>query len=527
MSANETALLVVDAQEKLLNVVPGRKHIEWNIRRLLDAAAVLEVPTAATEQYPEKLGRFPAALAERLHEPASKLTFSGAACCPVFDAWRNDGRYRILICGIETHVCIAQTAFDLTAAGWMVYIAVDAVGTRHAIDHETALRRMESAGVVLTIDRSRHVRMVPHRRHTRVQANQRARQGERSMTIPHAVNPPVRVLLGPGPSDTHPRVLAALARPTVGHLDPYYLRIMDEMQSMLRDVFRTENRLTMAISGTGSAGQEAAVLNLVEPGDKVLVCINGVFGMRLADMADRAGGEVTKLERPWGEVFTVAEVKEALAKAKPKIVAIVMAETSTGAWQPIEEIAAAVHDAGAMLILDTVTALGGIPVEIDKWQIDAVYSGTQKCLGCPPGLAPVSFNERAVEKILARKEKPRSWYLDVSLIANYWGSDRVYHHTAPINMTYALHEALRILLEEGLDASFARHRKNHEALKAGLAAIGIGYATQKVTSCRSSTPCGFRMVSTMRPSAKDCSSASASKSAPAWVRSKAKSGESA
>jgi alanine-glyoxylate transaminase / serine-glyoxylate transaminase / serine-pyruvate transaminase len=299
------------------------------------------------------------------------------------------------------------------------------------------------------------------------------------MTIPNAVNPPVRVLLGPGPSDTHPRILAALARPTVGHLDPYYLRIMDEMQSMLRSVFRTENRLTMAISGTGSAGQDAAVLNLIEPGDQVLVCINGVFGMRLADMVERAGGQLTKLERPWGEVFTVAEVKEALAKTKPKIVAIVMAETSTGAWQPIEEIAAAVHDAGAMLILDTVTALGGIPVEIDKWQIDAVYSGTQKCLGCPPGLAPVSFNKRAVEKILARKEKPRSWYLDVSLIANYWGSDRVYHHTAPINMTYALHEALRILLEEGLDTSFARHRKNHEALKAGLAAIGIGYAAQK------------------------------------------------
>jgi alanine-glyoxylate transaminase / serine-glyoxylate transaminase / serine-pyruvate transaminase len=295
-------------------------------------------------------------------------------------------------------------------------------------------------------------------------------------SLPLSVNPPVRVLLGPGPSDTHPRVLSALARPTVGHLDPYYLQIMDEMQSMLRAVFRTENPLTMAISGTGSAGQDAVVLNLVEPGDKVLVCINGVFGMRLADMAERAGGEVTKLERPWGEVFSVTEVKEALAKVKPKVVAIVMAETSTGAWQPIEEIAAAVRGAGAMLILDTVTALGGIPVEIDKWQIDAVYSGTQKCLGCPPGLAPVSFSKRAVEKILARKEKPRSWYLDVSLIANYWGGDRVYHHTAPINMTYALHEALRILLEEGLDASFTRHLKNHQALKAGLAAIGIGYA---------------------------------------------------
>jgi len=284
--------------------------------------------------------------------------------------------------------------------------------------------------------------------------------------------------MGPGPSDVHPRVLAALARPTVGHLDPYYLRVMDELQSMLREVFRTKNRMTMAISGTGSAGQEATVLNLVEPGERVLVCVNGVFGVRLADMAERAGGEVTKIERPWGEVFPVAEVKEALARLKPKVVALVMAETSTGASQPVEEIAAAVRDAGAMLILDTVTALGGIPVEIDKWQVDAVYSGTQKCLSCPPGLAPVSFSDRAVEKILKRREKVRSWYLDISLIANYWGSDRVYHHTAPINMTYALHEALRLVLEEGLDACFARHRKNHAALKAGLAAIGIPYATQ-------------------------------------------------
>lgn len=296
-------------------------------------------------------------------------------------------------------------------------------------------------------------------------------------SLPNPVTPPVRTLLGPGPSDVHPRVLEALGRPTVGHLDPYYLKIMDELQSMLREVFRTKNRMTMAISGTGSAGQEAAVANLVEPGDKVLVCVNGVFGTRLADMAERAGGEVTKIERPWGEVFVAADLKDALVRVKPKVVAIVMAETSTGAWQPIEEVAVAVRDAGAMLILDTVTALGGIPVEVDKWQIDAVYSGTQKCLSCPPGLAPVSFSDRAVERILKRREKVRSWYLDVSLIANYWGGDRVYHHTAPINMTYALHEALRLLLEEGLEASFARHRRNHEALKAGLAAIGIEYAT--------------------------------------------------
>jgi alanine-glyoxylate transaminase/serine-glyoxylate transaminase/serine-pyruvate transaminase len=298
------------------------------------------------------------------------------------------------------------------------------------------------------------------------------------VTIPATIDPPVRTLLGPGPSDTDPRVLAALAKPTVGHLDPYYLRVMDELQAMLREVFRTQNRMTMAISGTGSAGQEAAVANLVEPGDRMLVCVNGVFGGRLADMAERAGGEVTKIERPWGEVFTVAEVKDALVRVKPRVVAIVLAETSTGAWQPIEEIAAAVRDAGAMLILDTVTALGGIPVEIDKWGIDAVYSGTQKCLSCPPGLAPVSFSDRAVEKIMARKHKVRSWYLDVSLIANYWGGDRVYHHTAPINMTYALHEALRLVLGEGLESCWARHKRNHEALKAGLSTLGIRYATQ-------------------------------------------------
>lgn len=297
-------------------------------------------------------------------------------------------------------------------------------------------------------------------------------------TIPSTITPPIRTLLGPGPSDIHPRVLEAMSRPTVGHLDPYYLRIMDELQSMLREVFRTKNRMTMAISGTGSAGQEACVLNLVEPGDRVLVCVNGVFGARLADMAERAGGEVTKIERPWGEVFSTVEVKEALARVKPKVVAIVLAETSTGAWQPIEDIAAAVRDAGAMLILDTVTALGGIPVEIDQWHIDAVYSGTQKCLSCPPGLAPVSFSDLAVEKILARKQKVRSWYLDVSLLASYWGSERVYHHTAPINMTYALHEALRLVLEEGLTECFKRHELNHRALKAGLAALGIGYAAQ-------------------------------------------------
>ena len=193
------------------------------------------------------------------------------------------------------------------------------------------------------------------------------------LELPATVAPPLRVLMGPGPSDVHPRVLEAMSRPTVGHLDPFYLRVMDEMQAMLRQVFCTENRMTLAVSGTGSAGQEATVMNLVEPGDSVLVCVNGVFGLRLADMAERAGGEVTTIEKPWGEVFAAEDLKAALTKAKPKVVAIVMAETSTGAWQPIEAIADLVHDAGAMLLVDAVTALGGVPVEVDRWEIDAIY----------------------------------------------------------------------------------------------------------------------------------------------------------
>lgn len=290
------------------------------------------------------------------------------------------------------------------------------------------------------------------------------------------LSPPVRLLLGPGPSEIHPRVLAAMAEPTVGHLDPYYLTLMNDMQRLLRGVFRTENQMTMAISATGSAGMECTVVNLIEPGDAMVVCINGVFGSRMADVATRAGAKVTRVDRPWGEVFEPAHLKEALAKAKPKVVGIVMAETSTGASQPIDEIAKLVHDAGALLLVDTVTSLGGMPVEVDAWQIDAIYSGSQKCLSCPPGLAPVSFSARAMDVILHRKTPVQSWYLDVSMLARYWGEERVYHHTAPINMTYGLYEALRIVHEEGLENCFQRHTLNHLALKAGLAAIGIGYA---------------------------------------------------
>jgi alanine-glyoxylate transaminase / serine-glyoxylate transaminase / serine-pyruvate transaminase len=291
------------------------------------------------------------------------------------------------------------------------------------------------------------------------------------------LNPSPRTLLGPGPSEVHPRVLAALGMPLLGHLDPEFVALMDETQSLLRQVFRTENRLTMAVSGTGSAGMEAVVVNLIEPGDKMLVCVNGVFGGRMVDVAERAGAQVTAIERPYGEVFDPEEVRSAVKRVGPKVVGIVHAETSTGAWQPIEDIAQIAHDAGALIAIDTVTSLGGVPVEIDAWDIDAVYSGTQKCLSAPPGLAPVSFGPRAVEVLDGRKTKVRSWYLDMTMIRRYWGSDRFYHHTAPISMNYALREALAIVLEEGLEPRQARHMTNHLALKAGLEAMGLGLLT--------------------------------------------------
>jgi alanine-glyoxylate transaminase/serine-glyoxylate transaminase/serine-pyruvate transaminase len=286
-----------------------------------------------------------------------------------------------------------------------------------------------------------------------------------------------RVLMGPGPSDVDPRVLRALATPLVGHLDPEFAALMDETQNLLRYSFQTKNPLTLAISGTGSAGMEAVVVNLIEPGDKMLVCINGVFGGRMKDVAERAGAVVSTIERPYGEVFDPDLVKEALKRERPKVVGIVHAETSTGAWQPIEEIAKLAHEVEALIAIDTVTGLGGVPVEIDAWDIDAVYSGTQKCLSCPPGLAPVSFGPRAVEVINHRKTKVQSWYLDLTMIQRYWGSDRFYHHTAPISMNYALREALALVAEEGLEARIERHARNGRALHEGLAKLGLSLAT--------------------------------------------------
>ena len=297
-----------------------------------------------------------------------------------------------------------------------------------------------------------------------------------SMPVPPALDPPRRILMGPGPSDTHPRVLAALGAPTVGHLDPYFLQVMDDSQKMLREVFRTRNELTLAVSGTGSSGMEACVVNLIEPGDRMVVCVNGVFGGRMADVAERAGAIVTKIERPFGEVIPADEVAAVVKRVSPKVVGIIHAETSTGAWQPLPEISRIVHEAGALMLVDTVTSLGGVPLEVDGWDLDAVYSGTQKCLSCPPGLSPVTFSPRALAVMDARRTKVASWYLDMSMVRNYWGQQRAYHHTAPINMNYALREALRLVLEEGLESRHARHMKNHLALKAGIEAMGLKYA---------------------------------------------------
>ena len=285
-----------------------------------------------------------------------------------------------------------------------------------------------------------------------------------------------RLLMGPGPSDVHPRVLAALAQPTIGHLDPQFLAILNQVREMLQVVFQTRNPLTLAVSGTGSAGMETCVVNLIEPGDAMLVCIAGVFGTRMKDVAQRAGAKVTAIEVPWGQVFTPEQVRAAMQAHGPfKVVGIVHAETSTGAAQPIPALSQVVHEAGALLLVDTVTSLAGMEVDVDGWRIDACYSGTQKCLSCPPGLAPVTFSAAAEQVIATRKTKVQSWYLDMNMVRQYWGSERLYHHTAPINMIYALHEALRLVVEEGMQARWARHQRCHQELKSALNALGIRF----------------------------------------------------
>jgi len=291
-------------------------------------------------------------------------------------------------------------------------------------------------------------------------------------------NPPIRTLMGPGPSDVHPRVLAAMARPTIGHLDPVFVNMMDELKLLLQYGFQTKNDLTIPVSAPGSAGMETCFVNLVEPGEKVIVCANGVFGGRMKENVERCGGVAVMVEAEWGRAVDPQRVEDALKKnPDAKIVAFVHAETSTGAQSDAKTISALARQYGCLTIVDAVTSLAGTPLKVDDWQLDAVYSGSQKCLSCTPGLSPVTFSPRAVEKIKARKSKVQSWFLDLNLVMGYWGGavKRAYHHTAPINPLYGLHEALVIMKDEGLENSWARHARMHGALRAGVEAMGLTF----------------------------------------------------
>jgi alanine-glyoxylate transaminase/serine-glyoxylate transaminase/serine-pyruvate transaminase len=287
------------------------------------------------------------------------------------------------------------------------------------------------------------------------------------MHLPH------RLLLGPGPSNVHPRVLAAQATPLLGHLDPVFLGVLDEVQARLRALFGTANAMTLPISGTGSAGMEACFVNLVEPGDRVLVGVAGVFGERMCEVARRCGAQVERVDAAWGTVLPDAAMADAIDRTRPHVVAFVHAETSTGALQPVEAIARAARDAGAFVVLDCVTSLAGLPLALDAWGVDAAYSGTQKCLSCPPGLSPATFSDRVLERVRARRAPVQSWYLDLGLLAGYLGGERRYHHTAPISAIFGLAEALRLVDEEGMPARAERHRAAAAALLEGLAPLGF------------------------------------------------------
>ena len=287
------------------------------------------------------------------------------------------------------------------------------------------------------------------------------------------INTPDRLLLGPGPSNAHPTVLQALSRTPIGHLDPLYVELMGEVQELLRYAWQTDNRLTLPMSGTGSSAMEATLANTIEPGDTVLVAVKGYFGNRLLDMAGRYRANVQVIEKPWGEAFSLEEIEAGIKKYKPAILAMVHAETSTGICQPMEGIGDLCREHDCLLLLDTVTSLGGVPLYLDAWKVDLAYSCSQKGLSCPPGLGPFTMGPRAEAKLAARQDKVPNWYLDVSLLNQYWGSDRVYHHTAPVNMNFGMREALRLLAEEGLDNAWARHRRNAQALWTGLESLGL------------------------------------------------------
>lgn len=291
-------------------------------------------------------------------------------------------------------------------------------------------------------------------------------------------HPPVRTLMGPGPSDVNPRILEAMSRPTIGHLDPAFVGMMEETKELLQYAFQTENKLTMPVSAPGSAGMEMCFVNLVEPGEKVIVCQNGVFGMRMKENVERCGATPIMIEEDWGKPVSPDLLEETL-KANPdaSVVAFVHAETSTGAISDAEALVQLAHQHDCLAIVDAVTSLAGSPLKVDEWEIDAIYSGSQKCVSCTPGISPVSFSERAISKIQNRKTKVQSWFLDLNLVMGYWGSNaqRSYHHTAPINSLYGFHEALVVLQEEGLENSWARHASNHAALKAGVEAMGLSF----------------------------------------------------
>ncbi len=295
-------------------------------------------------------------------------------------------------------------------------------------------------------------------------------------------NPPVRTLMGPGPADVHPRILEALSRPTIGHLDPVFVGMMEEIKELLQYAFKTKNALTMPVSAPGSAGMETCFANLVEPGDKVIVCQNGVFGGRMKENVERCGGTPVIVHDEWGRAVDPNKVEDAL-KANPDacILAFVQAETSTGAESDVKTLADLAHRHDCLTIVDAVTSLGGSELRMDDWQVDAIYSGTQKCLSCAPGISPVSFNERALEKLNARSTKVQSWFMDLNLVTAYWGGgqQRTYHHTAPVNALYGLHEALLMLREEVLENAWGRHRKNHLALRAGLEALGMQFIVEE------------------------------------------------
>lgn len=290
---------------------------------------------------------------------------------------------------------------------------------------------------------------------------------------------PSRLLLGPGPSNAHPAVLQAMNTSPLGHLDPDFLALMDEIQSLLRYVWQTENPLTIAVSGTGTAAMEATIANVTEPGDVVLVGVAGYFGNRLVDMAGRYGADVRSITKPWGQVFTLEELRTAIETHRPAILALVHAETSTGARQPLEGVADVCREFGTLLLVDTVTSLGGVPIFLDNWGVDLAYSCSQKGLGCPPGASPFTMSPRAMEKLQQRRTKVANWYLDMNLLGKYWGSERTYHHTAPINMYYALREALRLVAEEGLANCWQRHQKNVEYLWDGLENLGLSLHVER------------------------------------------------